>query len=93
MKVYFHFPTCLHGAPQIPIHSIIKSEISNRPVYNELRCITKRQGGNEYPTHKKKKEGSWIGHILCGNCLLEHVTEGKIEERIGVTGRRGRRRK
>jgi len=24
------------------------------------------------------------------NCLLKHVIEGKIEGRIGVTGRRGR---
>jgi len=27
------------------------------------------------------------------NCLLKHVVEGKIEGRIEVTGRRGRRRK
>jgi len=27
------------------------------------------------------------------NCLLKHVTEGKIEERLEVTGRRERRRK
>ena len=27
------------------------------------------------------------------NCLIKHVIEGKIEERIEVTGRRGRRRK
>jgi hypothetical protein len=25
------------------------------------------------------------------NCLLKHITEGKIEGRIGVMGRRGRR--
>jgi len=30
---------------------------------------------------------------LCRNCLLKHVTEGKIEGRIEVTGRGGRRRK
>ena len=30
---------------------------------------------------------NWIGHILRGNCLLKHVIEGKIEERIEVTGR------
>jgi len=33
------------------------------------------------------------GHILRGNCLLNHVIEGKIERRIEVTGRGGRRRK
>ena len=27
------------------------------------------------------------------NCLLKHVIEGKIQRRIEVTGRRGRRRK
>ena len=30
-------------------------------------------------------------HILRTNCLLKSVIEGKIEERIEVTGRRGRR--
>jgi aminoglycoside phosphotransferase len=27
------------------------------------------------------------------NCLLKHVTDGKIEERIEVKGRQGRRRR
>jgi hypothetical protein len=35
----------------------------------------------------------WIGHILRRNCLLKHVIEGKLEGRIEMTGRRGRRRK
>jgi hypothetical protein len=35
----------------------------------------------------------WIGHILHKNCLIKHVIEGKIEEMIEVTGRRGRKRK
>jgi hypothetical protein len=30
---------------------------------------------------------------LCRNCLLKNVIEGKIEGRIEMTGRRGRRRK
>jgi hypothetical protein len=34
-----------------------------------------------------------IGHILHKNCLIKHVIEGKVEEMIEVTGRRGRRRK
>ena len=33
----------------------------------------------------------WIGHILRSNCLLQRVTEGKIQEEIEVTGRQGRR--
>jgi ribosomal 50S subunit-associated protein YjgA (DUF615 family) len=41
----------------------------------------------------KRRKANWIGHILRGNCLLKHVTEGKVEGMIEVTGGRGRRRK
>jgi hypothetical protein len=41
----------------------------------------------------KSRKAKWIGHILRRNCLLKHVIEGKLEGRIEVTGRRGRRRK
>ena len=34
-----------------------------------------------------------IGHILRMNCLLKHVIDGKIEGRIEVAERRGRRHK
>jgi hypothetical protein len=40
-----------------------------------------------------KQKANWIGHILRRNCLLKRVTEGKIQGRIEVTGRRRRRRK
>jgi hypothetical protein len=40
-----------------------------------------------------KRKVNWIGHILCRNCLLQWVIEGKIKGGIEVTGRRGRRRK
>ena len=40
----------------------------------------------------KRRKANWIGHILRRNCLLKHVTKGKIEGRIEVTGRPGRRR-
>jgi len=40
-----------------------------------------------------KRKANWIGHILCRNCLLQRVTEGKIKGGIEVTGRRGRRRR
>ena len=40
-----------------------------------------------------KRKANWIGQILRKNCLLQRVIEGKIKGRIGVTGRRGRRRK
>jgi hypothetical protein len=35
----------------------------------------------------KKKKANCIGHILHRNCLLKHVIEGTVEERIEVTGR------
>jgi hypothetical protein len=41
----------------------------------------------------KRRMANWIGHILCRNCLLKHVIEGKVEGRIEMTGRRGRRHK
>jgi hypothetical protein len=40
----------------------------------------------------KRRKGNWIGHILCRNCLVRHVIEGKVEERVEVMGRRGRRK-
>jgi hypothetical protein len=40
-----------------------------------------------------KRKTNWIGHILRRNCPQQRVTEGKIQGRIEVTGRRGRRRK
>jgi hypothetical protein len=41
----------------------------------------------------KRRKANWIGHILRRNCLLKHVIDGKLEGRIEMTGRRGRRRK
>jgi hypothetical protein len=41
----------------------------------------------------QRRTANWIGHTVCRNCLTEHVTEGKTEGRVGVTGRRGGRRK
>ena len=37
-----------------------------------------------------KRKVSWIGHILCRNCLLKQVIEGKIKGEMEVTRRRGR---
>jgi hypothetical protein len=41
----------------------------------------------------KQKKTNWIGHILRRNRFLTHVIKGKIEGRIEVKGRQGRRRK
>jgi len=40
-----------------------------------------------------KQKAIWIGHILCRNCLLQRVIEGKVKGGIEVTGRRGVRRR
>jgi hypothetical protein len=40
-----------------------------------------------------RRKANWIGYIWRRNCLARHVTEGNMEGRIEVTGRRGRRRK
>jgi hypothetical protein len=53
----------------------------------EKWSITKSHRGKEHPTQIKRWKADLIGHILCGNYLLEHVIEGKIE---GM-GRQGRR--
>jgi hypothetical protein len=41
----------------------------------------------------KRRKANGIGHILCTDCLLNHVKKKKIEGRIEATGRRGRKRK
>jgi hypothetical protein len=39
----------------------------------------------------KRSKANWIGHTLRRNYLLKHVIEGKLEGRIEMIGRRGRR--
>jgi hypothetical protein len=41
----------------------------------------------------KSRKAVWIGYILRRDCLLKHVIEGKIEERLEVVGRRRRKLK
>jgi len=44
--------------------------------------------------HKiKERNANQIGHILRRNCLLQHVTEGKIEGKTEGKGTGRRRRK
>jgi len=40
---------------------------------NILQTITRRKANS-------------IGHILHKNCLLKHITEGKMDERIEIAG-------
>ena len=57
----------------------------------EVRHRVREEGNSLLIT--KWKKANWIGHILCRNCLLKHIIEGKVEGRIEAVGRRGRRRK
>jgi len=41
----------------------------------------------DYPLTIRRRKANWIGHIFHRNCLIKHVTEGKIEGRIEVTRR------
>jgi hypothetical protein len=59
-------------------------------VRNEEVLHTVKEERNILHTIKRRK-ANWIGCILCRNCLLKHVTEGKLDRRIQMTRRQGRR--
>jgi hypothetical protein len=61
-------------------------------VRNEEVLLRVKEEGNILHEIRKRK-ANWIGHILGRNCLLQRVIEGKIQRRIEVTGRQGRRRR
>jgi hypothetical protein len=49
------------------------------------RSITNSHGGKDYPAYNKRKAGrkaNSIGHMLHRNCLLKHVIEGHIKEKV-----------
>ena len=59
-------------------------------VRNEELLLTVKEHRNILHAIRKWK-ANWIGHILCRNCLLQWVIEGKIKGGIEVTGKRGRK--
>jgi len=59
-------------------------------VRNEELLLTVKEHRNILHEIRKWK-ANWIGHILCRNCLLQWVIEGKIKGGIEVTGKRGRK--
>ena len=63
-----------------------------RSVRNEELLLRVKEQRNILHEIRKQK-ANWIGHILRRNCLLQRVTEGKIQGGIEVTGRQGRRRR
>jgi hypothetical protein len=65
----------------------------NDRVRNEEVSHRVKEESNIVHTIKKRRKADWIGHSLRRNCLLRHVIEEKLEGKIKVTERRGRRRK
>ena len=61
----------------------------NTPISNFVKICLVRKILHEI----RKRKANWIGHILRQNCLVQRVTEGKIQGGIEVTGRQGRRRR
>jgi hypothetical protein len=61
-------------------------------VRNEEVLITVKEQRNILHEISKRK-ANWIDHILCKNCLLQQVIEGKIKWGIEVKGKRRRRRR
>jgi len=61
--------------------------------WQKWRSSTKGEREDKYLKKRKSKKANWIGYILRRHCLLKHIIEGKIERRIEVNTRRGRRRK
>jgi hypothetical protein len=59
-------------------------------VKNEEVLLRAKEQRN-IPHEIRKRKANWIGHILRRNCLLQRVTEGKIQVGIEVTGRQRRR--
>jgi hypothetical protein len=62
------------------------------PADNKKNCYKVKDERNVLHIIKTTKN-NWIDYNLRRNCPLRHVIEARIEVRIEVIGRRGRRRK
>jgi len=59
------------------------------PTVKNKVVLYNSQRRNDILYTAKERKAVWTGYILVRNCLLKHITEGKIKEMIYVTGRRG----
>jgi len=88
--------TMMHGQPIIKIfhvRSLFNTHFFFLPlVFHEDVLLRVREQRNILHEIRKRKANG-IGHILRRNCLLQRVTEGKIQGGIEVTGRQGIRRR
>jgi len=62
-----------------------------RQSWGGWKSITGIKKGKEHHTYTRKRRKDSIGYILRRNCLFKTSYAGKIEEKLGATGRRGRR--
>ena len=61
--------------------------------YETEEVLQRVKEGRDILQTIKERKSSWIGHILRRNFLLKHGIEGKIERKLEVMERQGRRRK
>ena len=82
MGAFSSFPEeVLQGTERISWTGHVRKEEVLRKIKEETNFLHKLY----------ERTANWIGHTLHRNCLLKHITEGKVEGRTEVTGRRGRR--
>jgi hypothetical protein len=64
-------------------------------VRNEEVLHGDKEEGNILQTtcNIRRRKANWTAYMLCGNCLMKVVIEGKLGGMIQATGRQGRRRK
>jgi len=79
---------CLCTEPEVTTFTSVGSGTDH--VRNEEVLLRVKEQRNILHEIRKRK-ANWDGHILRRNCLLQRVTEGKIQGGIEVTGRQGRR--
>ena len=65
---------------------------SAEPIVWEMKYYRVKEERNILHTISRRK-ANWTGHILRRNCLLKHITEATIQQRIEVTRWRERWRK
>jgi len=51
------------------------------------RVLHNVKEGRNNPHTLKRRKVNGTSHILCSNCLLKHVTAGKLKGRMEVMGR------
>jgi len=76
-----HLKHVVEGKAEEKTERTGRREIRRKQLMDSIFMITER------------RKATRIGHILCRNCLLKHVVEGKAEEKTERTERRERRRK